>query len=35
MKERIKKRDDGAIAEMENTTFTYRLFEGGKPWPLN
>ena len=26
MKERIKKRDDGAIAEMENTTFTYREY---------
>ncbi len=29
MKERIKKRDDGAIAEMENTTFTYREY---MPW---
>jgi len=26
MKERIKKRDDGAISEMENTTFTYREY---------
>ena len=26
MKERIKKRDDGAISEMENTTLTYREY---------
>jgi hypothetical protein len=26
MKERIKKRDDRAIAEMENTTLTYREY---------
>ena len=26
LKERIKKRDDRAIAEMENTTFTYREY---------
>ena len=26
MKERIKKRDDGAISDMENTTLTYREY---------